>query len=102
MIHILDSEEPSVGHVIMIIDIEVEVTEGFPSPRKAPNKITSIAIHDSVTDQYFCFVLDEKSILNGDFGKNVTVESFQTEYELLQGFLQNILKLDRQLLRDGI
>jgi len=88
-----DSEEPSVGHVIMIIDIEVEVTEGFPSPQRAPNKITSIAIHDSVTDQYFCLVLDEKSILNGDFGKNVTVESFQTEYELLQRFFAKYLEI---------
>ena len=57
------SDEPSTGHKIMIIDIEVEVTEGFPSPRKAPNKITSIAIHDSVTDQYSCFVLDEEKKL---------------------------------------
>ena len=30
-----DSDEPSVGHRIMIIDIEVEVTEGFPNPMKA-------------------------------------------------------------------
>jgi len=88
-----DSEEPSVGHIIMIIDIEVEVTEGFPSPQRAPNKITSIAIHDSVTDQYFCFVLDEKSVLNGDFGKNVTVEPFQTEYELLQRFFAKYLEI---------
>jgi DNA polymerase elongation subunit (family B) len=89
-----DSDEPSVGHKIMIIDIEVEVTEGFPSPRKAPNKITSIAIHDSVTDQYFCFVLDEKLLLKGEnFGKNVTVESYQTEYELLQRFFAKYLEI---------
>ena len=70
-----DSDESSVGHKIMIIDIEVEVTEGFPSPRKAPNKITSIAIHDSVTDEYFCFVLDERlSLKNENFGENVIVE----------------------------
>jgi len=92
-----DSEEPSVGHVIMIIDIEVEVTEGFPSPQRAPNKITSIAIHDSVTDEYFCFVLDEKLILDGDFGKNVTVESFQTEYELLQRFFVKYLEIKKGL-----
>ena len=36
-----DSDEPSTGHTTMIIDIEVEVTEGFPNPMKAENKITS-------------------------------------------------------------
>ena len=61
-----NSDEPSVGHRIMIIDIEVEVTEGFPSPQKAPNKITSIAIHDSETDHYWCCVLDEQEKLRPD------------------------------------
>ena len=75
----------------MIIDIEVEVTEGFPSPRKAPNKITSIAIHDSETDQYFCFVLDEKEkLVPKDWGKNVTVETFNNEFLLLLIFVTNI------------
>jgi len=89
-----NSEEPSTGHKIMIIDIEVEVTEGFPSPRKAANKITSIAIHDSVTDQYFCFVLDEENKLkSNDWGKNVTVETFDKEYGLLQRFYAKYLEM---------
>ena len=89
-----NSEEPSTGHRIMIIDIEVEVTEGFPSPQKAENKITSIAIHDSVTDQYFCFVLDEENKLKpNDWGKNVTVETFDKEYGLLQRFYAKYLEM---------
>ena len=36
-----DSEELSINHNIMMIDIEVEVTEGFPMPEDANNKITS-------------------------------------------------------------
>ena len=89
-----NSEEPSTGHKIMIIDIEVEVTEGFPSPQKAPNKITSIAIHDSVTDHYWCFVLDEQSKLQrSDWGKNVTVETFDKEFGLLQRFYAKYLEI---------
>ena len=89
-----NSEEPSTGHRIMIIDIEVEVTEGFPGPQKAENKITSIAIHDSVTDQYFCFVLDEENKLKpNDWGKNVTVETFDKEYGLLQRFYAKYLEM---------
>ena len=42
----------------MYLDIEVEVTKGFPLPSKAENKITSIALYDSIMDQYKCFVLD--------------------------------------------
>ena len=89
-----NSDEPSVGHRIMIIDIEVEVTEGFPSPQKAENKITSIAIHDSETDQYFCYVLDEKNKLKpDDWGKNVTVETFDKEFTLLQKFYAKYLEI---------
>ena len=40
-----DSDELSVGHKIMIFDIEVEVTDGFPDPARAENTITSIGIN---------------------------------------------------------
>ena len=43
-----DSDEPSVGHVEFIFDIEVEVTQGFPDVNKANNKITSIAFYDAL------------------------------------------------------
>ena len=36
-----DSDEVSEGHKVMIFDIEVEVTDGFPDIDKAENKITS-------------------------------------------------------------
>jgi len=89
-----NSDEPSVGHRIMIIDIEVEVTEGFPSPQKAENKVTSIAIHDSETDHYWCFVLDEKEKLVPDeWGKNVSVETFDNEFALLQRFYAKYLEM---------
>ena len=49
----------------MIFDIEVEVTDGFPSIKKAEkNTITSIGFNDPVTDEYFCYVLDVTDKLN--------------------------------------
>ena len=81
-----DSDDISIDHRIIIIDIEVEVTEGFPNISKAPNKITSIALYDSTTDKYFCYVLDEKLILDKDFGDDVYVNSCLDEYELLKEF----------------
>ncbi len=88
-----DSDEPSVGHRTMAFDIEVEVTQGFPSPAKAENKITSIALWDSLTDEYYCYVLDPENKLeiksedgilkNG----NNTVLRFKSEIEMLNAFL---------------
>jgi hypothetical protein len=54
-----DSDDVSEGHKVMIFDIEVEVTDGFPNVNKAENKITSIAFNDPLTGEYFCYVLDK-------------------------------------------
>jgi len=43
-----NSDEPSKNHKVMIFDIEVEVTDGFPDFKKAVNKITSIGFNNPV------------------------------------------------------
>ena len=87
-----DSEELSNNHNIMMIDIEVEVTEGFPMPEDANNKITSIAVYDSNSDTYYAFVLDEKKRLTLESKENIIIESFDTEFSLLQRFLVKYLE----------
>ena len=88
-----DSDEPSVGHRTMIFDIEVEVTEGFPSPSKAENKITAIALWDSVTDEYYCYILDPENKLEIESENRVlkkgnnTIIGFKSEIEMLNAFL---------------
>ena len=86
------SEELSINHNIMIIDIEVEVTDGFPMPEDADNKVTSIATHDSNSDTYYAFVLDEENRLNIKSDKNIVIKRFENEYELLQSFMVEYLK----------
>ena len=54
-----DSDELSKGHVILTYDIEVEMESGLPDTQKAENGITSIALHDSATNEYYVLVLDE-------------------------------------------
>ena len=44
--NITESEELSTGISYITIDIEVEVTDGFPYPEDANDKITAIAVHD--------------------------------------------------------
>ena len=91
-----DSEEPSTGHKVMIFDIEVEVTDGFPDPLKAPNKITSIAFNDPLTKQYYCYVLDPKKQV-GEFKDDIVV-SFDDEYDLLNAFFQKYLEIQPTIL----
>ena len=79
-----DSDEMSVGNRELIIDIEVEVTNGFPNIDTAENKITAIALYDRVADSYHCFVL-------GNVKNTDVVKSFSTEEELLQNFYQKYL-----------
>ena len=93
-----DSDEVSVGHKIMIFDIEVEVTDGFPDIDKAENKITSIAFNDALTDKYYCYVLDEDTRLNNDFDESVTVKTFPTEYDLLHKFFIKYKEIEPTIL----
>jgi DNA polymerase elongation subunit (family B) len=85
-----ESDDVSVGHREMIIDIEVEIKGGFPDPREARNKITAIAIYDKVADQYTCFILGNVKNYQKD---NTFVESFRTEEELLQRFYQKYMEI---------
>ena len=86
-----NSDEPSKGHKELLFDIEVEVTDGFPDPSKAENKITAIALYDKAADKYHCYVL-------GDVPNTDVVESFKSEKELLQRFYQKYLEIQPTVL----
>jgi len=86
-----DSDEASKGHREVFFDIEVEVKDGFPEPKRAENKITAIALYDKTTDKYSCFVL-------GNVPNTDVVESFQSEEELLQRFYQKYLEINPTIL----
>ena len=89
-----ESEEVSEGHKLLILDIEVEVTEGFPNVSKAENVITSIAIYDDITEQYHCFILDKK----GEVESTDTIHPRQTEYDLLKSFMTKYLEISPTIL----
>ena len=86
-----DSDDISEGHREVYFDIEVEVKDGFPDPKRAENKITAIALYDKVADSYHCFVL-------GNVPNTDVVESFQSEEELLQRFYQKYLEINPTIL----
>ncbi len=86
-----DSDEMSEGHREVYFDIEVEVKDGFPDPKRADNKITAIALYDKVADKYHCFIL-------GNVPNTDVVESFRSEEELLQRFYQKYLEINPTIL----
>jgi DNA polymerase elongation subunit (family B) len=80
-----DSDEVSKGHTILTFDIEVEMNTGLPDIDKAGNAITSIAGHDSVTNDYFVYVVSDNYV--DKTIKGAQVRSFKTEADLLESFL---------------
>ena len=90
-----DTDETSQGHKEIFFDIEVEVKDGFPEPSKAENKITSIALYDKISDEYFVFILADISKYQKN---NVYVQSFKSEEELLQRFYQKYLEINPTIL----
>ena len=80
-----DSDEPSKDHRELFFDIEVEVTDGFPEPSKAQNKVTSVAMYTKHDDKYRVYVLGEgKNNIKDD----VDIRFYPTESELLKEFLR--------------
>ena len=80
-----DSDEMSEGHRVMFFDIEVEVTDGFPEPSKAQNKVTSIAMYTKHDGKYRVYVLgDGKDNVKDE----VDIRFYKTESELLKEFLR--------------
>ena len=87
------------------VDIEVEVTDSFPEPTKAPNPVTTICI---VTPEKQCIVLATKDLdkptqskiqkqidkhfenIDDDF--SFIFKCFKSEYDMLYTFLDSFVK----------
>ena len=83
-----DSDEVSTGHTILTFDIEVEMNSGLPDTDKAENTITSVAFHDSVTNDYTVYVLNEGDEIDKTI-KGAKVRSFKNEEAMLSAFLNS-------------
>lgn len=83
-----DSDEVSKGHTILTFDIEVEMNSGLPDTEKAENTITSVAFHDSVTNDYTVYVLNDGDEIDKTI-KGAKVRSFKNEEAMLSAFLNS-------------
>jgi DNA polymerase elongation subunit (family B) len=82
-----DSDELSNGHIVLTFDIEVEMESGLPDVKESKNGITSIALHDSATKQYWVLILDKVGSMKKKTTEKAIVLPFVSEEELLLKFL---------------
>ncbi len=82
-----DSDEPSKGHRIVIFDIEVDSTGGFPNVDEGDKTITAISLYDVLSDHYFSYVLDPEKKISGGTHDNITICSYRNEENLLDSFI---------------
>ena len=83
-----DKDDISEGHVILTYDIECEMLSGLPDPLEAKNELTSIALHDSATDQYWVLVVDKEGGMKEKTTDKCIVFPFQDERDMLMKYLE--------------
>jgi len=93
-----DSDTPSIGHREMNFDIETEILQGFPDWKNPVNKITAIAWHEKLADEYCVLVLDENSRVQDSVNDNVEIISFATEEALLETFIEKYQQIQPHIL----
>ena len=81
---------------IVYLDIECEIAGALTqdSVRNPQGKITSIALYDNTTQEYYCYVLDETKKLATSVTDNKHIISCSSEKDLLAQFLNKWEELD--------
>ena len=81
---------------IVYLDIECEIAGALTqdSVRDPQGKITSIAVYDNTTKEYYCYVLDEAKKLPSSKTDNKHIISCTSEKDLLSQFLDKWEELD--------
>jgi DNA polymerase elongation subunit (family B) len=83
-----DSDDISTGHVVLTYDIECEMISGLPDPEEATNELTSIALHDSATNQYWVLVMDKSGEMKERTTDKAIVIPFTDERDMLLKYLE--------------
>ena len=91
-----ESDDTPSYHNVVFFDIECEIA-GALTPTtiiETPTKITSIALYDATTKQYYCYILDENKLLDNYQTDDKIVISCLSEKVLLQQFLDKWEEID--------
>jgi DNA polymerase elongation subunit (family B) len=84
-----DNDKTPKFHNVVYLDIECEIGGALTTEyiKRAPMKITSIALYDVTLQKYYCLILDEKRQINPAEENNREIIPYNTERDLLMGFL---------------
>ena len=88
-----ETDEPSVGHRELFIDIEVSTEGGFSTAEDAWQPMTSIAFHDRIGKKSVAIIVDPLNNLKPYTDAEMTLEVVQTEYELISRFLTHWIEI---------
>lgn len=89
-----ETDDPSIGHRELFIDIEVSTEGGFSSAEEAWQPMTSIAFHDRQGNQSVAIIVDPTNKLKSHKDINLTLEVVRTEFELISKFLSYYLEIN--------
>ena len=94
-IYYKEDEVPSY-HNKVFFDIECEIAGALTltTVLETPTKITSIALYDVNTKDYYCYILDENKLLENSKEDNKIIISCLSEKILLQTFLDKWEEID--------
>lgn len=82
-----ESDEPSKGHKLGVIDIEVSTEGGFPNMETANKEITGITIYDQISNKYTVFVLDKENKIEKKDSSEIQIKPYDDEDNLLMAFV---------------
>ena len=84
-----DSDDAPTWHNVVFLDIECEIGGALTTEyiKRAPMKITSVALYDVTLQKYYCLILDESNKLNHAVEENKEIIPYSNEKTLLKGFL---------------
>jgi DNA polymerase elongation subunit (family B) len=84
-----ESDDAPEFHNVVYLDIECEIGGALTTEyiKRAPMKITSVALYDVSLKKYYCLILDEKRQLEKIEENSKEIIPFNNERELLKGFL---------------
>jgi DNA polymerase elongation subunit (family B) len=91
-----DSDDAPQFHNVVYLDIECEIGGALTTEyiKRAPMKITSVALYDVTLQKYYCLILDEKRQINPVEEDGKEIIPYNTERELLMGFLDKFEECD--------
>lgn len=88
------SDDVSVDHNILFLDIEIAKEGKYSKPSEAFNTITSIAYYSSVEKKYHCLLLDPDCKLEDKVIEGTFLRRFSREDQLLAAFITEYRKLN--------